>query len=527
VLALKRKVWERAVSPDLKFRKIFDSNTIGIVFGSTDGSLTEVNDYYLTLLGYSREEMEQGAFRGNKITPAEYRHLDRKALEEARLSGLSDPYEKPYIRKDGSMVWVLIRVATVDRGRDRDHMVAYVLDITAFKKAEEALRESEKKFRMLAEFIPQLVWSKKKDGEVDYFNERWAAYTGISQEDSMNRGWRAAIHPEDVEALDLAWEESERAGTSFMYDYRLKSADGEFRWFTSRSLPVRNENGEIVRWFGTCTDIHDEKMSLNSLKFAKEEAEAATRLKSSFLANMSHEIRTPLSAILGFTDLLRDTSLSPQDRDKFHEIVRRNGEQLLGLIDDILDLSRVESGQFKIENVPTSLEEMKSALHALLAVKAQVKDLELLIEIDPAVPNVIGTDPLRIKQILVNLLGNAIKFTDKGSVRLNVRMRPSGLICFLVSDTGMGISTQLWKNLFKPFSQCDPSITRKFGGTGLGLALSKQLAKSLGGDLILKSSVPGMGSVFELTIENRIQSIPVNLPEFGNSSKNFFSPDPS
>jgi PAS domain S-box-containing protein len=498
---------KKAMSQDLKFRKIFDSNTIGIVFGSTDGSLTEVNDYYLNLLGYSREEMEKGAFRGNKITPSEYRHLDRKALEEARLSGLSDPYEKPYIRKDGSRVWVLIRVATVDRGPDRDYMVAYVLDITAFKKAEDALRESEGKFRMLAEFIPQLVWSKKKDGEVDYFNERWAAYTGISQQDSMNRGWRAAIHPEDAQALDAAWDESEKAGASFMHDYRLRGADGEYRWFTSRSLPVRNENGEIVRWFGTCTDIHDEKLSLNSLRFAKEEAEAATRLKSSFLANMSHEIRTPLSAILGFTDLLRDTSLSPQDREKFHEIVRRNGEQLLGLIDDILDLSRVESGQFKIENVPTSVREMKSELQALMAEKAEMKGLELQIEIAPSVPDSIGTDPLRIKQIMVNLLGNAIKFTDRGHVRLDVRMLPSGLICFLVSDTGMGISTQLWKNLFKPFSQCDPSITRKFGGTGLGLALSKQLAKSLGGDLNLKSSVPGKGSIFELTIENRLEGL--------------------
>ncbi len=495
------------MSHELKFRKIFDSNTIGIVFGSTDGSLTEVNDYYLTLLGYSREEMEKGAFRGNKITPAEFRHLDRKALEQARVSGMSDPYEKPYIRKDGSMVWVLIRVATVDRGKDRDHMVAYVLDITAFKKAEEALRESEGKFRMLAEFIPQLVWSKHKDGQVDYFNKRWCAYTGLNQEQSLNAGWRQAIHPDDVVALDLAWEESEKTGISFCHDYRLKGADGAYRWFTSRSLPVRGESGEIVRWFGTCTDIHDEKLRIDALRFAKEEAEAATQLKSSFLANMSHEIRTPLSAILGFTDLLRDTSLSSQDREKFHEIVRRNGEQLLGLIDDILDLSRVESGQFEIETIAMSVSELTSELRSLLAVKAQMKELELQIEIDANVPSAIGTDPLRLKQILVNLLGNAIKFTDGGVVRLDIRQMPNASIGFLVSDTGIGISPQLSKNLFKPFSQCDASITRKFGGTGLGLALSKQLAKSLGGELSLKSSVPGKGSVFELTIEDRMEVV--------------------
>ncbi len=252
------------------------------------------------------------------------------------------------------------------------------------------------------------------------------------------------------------------------------------------------------------------------LEEARAEAEAASFTKSAFLANMSHEIRTPMTAILGFTDLLREESLRPDDQTNYLDTIRRNGNHLLSIINDILDLSKIESGKMTIERLDTSVYQIVSDVMSLMRVRAKGKGIKLEAEYAFPIPATVKTDAIRLRQVLVNLVGNAIKFTEEGGVRLVVRYRPEpAVISFEVVDTGIGLSQEQIDKLFKPFSQADDSMTRRFGGTGLGLTISKRFAELLGGDITIDSTF-GEGSTFLLTIDPGDMS---NVPVLTNMSE--------
>jgi CheY-like chemotaxis protein len=268
---------------------------------------------------------------------------------------------------------------------------------------------------------------------------------------------------------------------------------------------------------------------LEKYKRKSEDAEAANRAKSSFLANMSHEIRTPLNSIMGFGDLLLDPENSDEDRAEFVDAIQRNGKLLTQIIDDILDLSKVEAGKLLVESVRTSLPDVMTDVLRLMRQQASEKGIDLSVSIHSNVPRMLVTDPTRLKQILINVMGNAIKFTAQGRVELDVRTVTDGetgvpKLQFTIKDSGRGISPDQQSQLFQPFMQADASTTRKFGGTGLGLILSRRLATSLGGTLELKESSPGVGSTFVATvdasqtegsfhIETELLQIEVNAPD--------------
>ena len=247
-------------------------------------------------------------------------------------------------------------------------------------------------------------------------------------------------------------------------------------------------------------DITFEKNHQEQLEAALKEAESASSLKSTFLANMSHEIRTPLGAILGFADVLNDAGLTEEERSKYAQIIRRNGETLSHILNDILDLSKVESGHLNVERIGFSLRSLVNEVVSLLEVRAKEKELQLHVDIDPNLRDHITSDPLRLKQILMNLVGNAIKFTSQGSVTISVTSGADESIRFAIADTGVGIDKEKQSKLFQAFSQADSSITRLFGGTGLGLVLSQKLAELLGGGIELTRSELRVGSTFTLTI---------------------------
>ncbi len=235
------------------------------------------------------------------------------------------------------------------------------------------------------------------------------------------------------------------------------------------------------------------------LEEARSVADAASASKSAFLANMSHEIRTPMTAILGFTDLLADPEQSQADRDTYLETVRRQGEHLVSLINDILDLSKIEADKLKVEKIACAPGAILNDVAGLLAAKAAGKGITLDFRADGPLPQTVVTDPTRLRQILINLVGNAVKFTDRGSVQVRASMEPEGFLRIAVSDSGLGMTPEQLSRLFKPFSQADESTTRKFGGTGLGLTISRRLARLLGGDIIVEST-PGSGSTFTLRV---------------------------
>lgn len=309
------------------------------------------------------------------------------------------------------------------------------------------------------------------------------------------------IHEEDVKMVAEAREKAIRERTDMNVDFRYHWRDGTLHWVRFKGRAKYNAKGVAFSLNGTLVDVTAEKQYQVDLETALKVAESANSLKSSFLANMSHEIRTPLGAILGFTDLLLDPSLEHEERSRYLKVIQRNGDSLSRLINDILDLSKVESGHLDVEKIPVSVRSLVGEVISLLEVRAKEKDIYLVSEFLNTPPDLIVTDPTRVKQILVNLVGNALKFTDTGGVRLSIRSS-KGEVQFFVEDTGVGVDMTQKNKLFKPFSQADSSTTRVFGGTGLGLALSSKLADLLGGKIQLISSTVGKGSVFLFTMKN-------------------------
>ncbi|MCC2680414.1 MAG: hypothetical protein K0R29_2990, partial [Pseudobdellovibrio sp.] len=277
------------------------------------------------------------------------------------------------------------------------------------------------------------------------------------------------------------------------------------REFTNSDLEVAEEVGRRAGLAIDRSRLYErERSAREKAEAAKKISDEANMLKTTFLANMSHEMRTPLNALIGFNDLLRDLPNGSPEKEKYHSIVERNGELLLRLIDDILDLSKVESGNLNLERIAISLPDLIAEVSASLDMQARDKKIELSVKSDSSLPETVVTDPTRLRQILNNVIGNAIKFTEQGSATVHVSKTQSKKLRFVIEDTGVGIAEEAQPKLFRAFNQADPSTTRKYGGTGLGLALSKKLANSLGGDLWLHSSVPGKGSTFIFEIEGSV-----------------------
>ncbi len=368
-------------------------------------------------------------------------------------------------------------------------------DITELKITEQALADSERQFRMMANSIPQLAWMANKDGWVFWLNEKWYDYTGTTLPEMEGWGWQKVLDPADGERMTASWKKALESGEPWEDTFPIRSKSGESRWFLSRALPIRNDHGEITFWFGTNTDIHEKQRNERELVESKDIAEKANKAKTQFLANMSHEIRTPIGAIMGFTQLLKNAPSSEVDRETFMDIIERNSQTLLRLIDDILDLSKVESGKFTLDKSEFSLSDLLKDVSSILSLKAAEKGIAFSLEIDGLIPEKICTDQLRLRQILINVIGNAVKFTSSGKVTVHVSCTES-LFEASVEDTGPGIPLKNQRFLFHAFSQADPSMTRKFGGTGLGLALSKRLSQALGGDVYLLRSKVNKGSTF-------------------------------
>ncbi|WP_291515680.1 PAS domain-containing protein [Bdellovibrio sp. ArHS] len=316
-------------------------------------------------------------------------------------------------------------------------------------------------------------------------------------------------------------------GTEFLAKIR-RGLNGplEDRYFDFTYFQIKDAQGRPYGVYDHAIDVTERVMARRELEAAKEEAIRANDLKSAFLANMSHEIRTPLGAIMGFADLLRDPDLSFEDRVSYLEVLQRNGQQLTVIINDILDLSKVEAGQMALEFLPLKPENVVKDVLSLLRVNAAEKGLQLGFELDPSTPVEIHSDPTRVHQILLNLVSNSIKFTPSGSVVIRtfgIKRQDRNVAAFEIIDTGIGIQPEQQERIFEVFVQADSSVTRKFGGTGLGLSLSRRLARVLGGDVVVKESHIGKGSTFLVTIEDqpeKLKSLVPIVPAAANATRN-------
>ena len=500
----------------VEFERVINSTAEGIWSIDLEGNITYVNDAGMRLFGYTSREQMIGK---NSHQLVHHSHQDGSPyprsecpIYKAFLVGTSCHLEDEVLwRADGSSFVADYRSNPIfDNGK----IVGTVTTFVEKSARQKIISDNyETYLETVFDTLPLFAGSLNIDGVLNLANTLAVGVTPSTKEEIVGRyfwecpWWRSL--PEVVTKLKTAIENC-RLGIPERFDsLYIAHIDGsnQSRWMDLSLTPVKKENGEVLSITATGFDITDRVHLQENLKVAKIDAELASELKSAFLANMSHEIRTPLGAMLGFADLLRDPNVTPGERANYVNILTRNGAQLSVLIDDILDLSKVESGALNLEYINAHHANIGSDVVSLLNVKAKDKDLALEYTANDNTPQVITSDPTRIRQILLNLVGNAIKFTQFGSVKIHTygcytdKGRPS--LCFEVSDTGIGMNEEQRKRLFQSFTQADETTTRRFGGTGLGLALSRRLARALGGDITVVRSQLNVGTTFLVKIPDQ------------------------
>ncbi|HEX5229654.1 MAG TPA: PAS domain S-box protein [Bryobacteraceae bacterium] len=611
------------------FREIFAHAPFGMCVGSFDGRFLQVNEQLCQMLGYSEDELLGRTVR-------DISHPDDVEASFARLRQLrSDPSkpleaEKRYIHRAGHVVWGRIKLAPVqDSSGKPEYMVVHVEDISERKRTEEALKESEERFRNIADSSPSMLWVADAKGSVEFMSRKLLEFGGTTLEQSNGAQWVRFLHPDDAVSYVEAFRAAVRDRAVFRTETRVRRYDGEWRWLGSyatprfspsgeflghvglssditerlkseqalraseekfrqlaenvrdvfwmvppaademlyispayeqvwertceslyvnpmswaqathpddavkvhemflrqiqgeavesiyrivtpsggekwirdRAFPIRDQDGQLVRIAGIAEEITENKRHEAELIQAREGAEAANRAKSRFLANMSHEIRTPMNGVIGMLQLLLTTELSAEQQH-YVSVAQSSGRALLTLIDDILDLSKIEAGKIVLENLNFTLRDTVAEVDHLFRAQAQVKGLQFTSRIAADLPAQLSGDANRLRQVLLNLTYNAIKFTDQGAVTLDASLdRLEGgkaAVRFTIADTGIGIRPEEAARLFSPFTQADASTTRKYGGSGLGLAICKQLVEMMGGTIGVQSEV-GRGSRFWFT----------------------------
>jgi PAS domain S-box-containing protein len=472
------------------FRGLASSSPIGIYIVQ-DGKFRYVNFRFEEISGYSEEEL-----LGTDSLSYVYSE-DRDAVRANAVHTLKGnfhrefhPYEYRIICKSGEPRWIMETVAPI-RYKGRRATLGNFMDITERKQAEQL-------YQTLAASSPVGIYIAQ-DNKYVFTNHTLQKTLGYTEEELLGRDPLNNIHPEDRGMVRKSAIEMLKGKSFHPYESRFITKSGEIGWSLGRSASITYQ-GRLAN-LGVSLNITERKEMENALQKAKEAAEVATQAKSEFLAHMSHEIRTPMNAIVGLTHLALKTNLLPKQRDYLNKI-QSSANSLMSIINDILDLSKIEAGKLKIEATNFQLDHMLNNVANMFSSKVQEKGLSIYFWTAPNVPLALVGDPLRLGQVLVNLVGNAVKFTETGEIAVSTGVAARGTehvtLRFSVHDTGIGMTEEQQAKLFQPFTQADGSMTRRYGGTGLGLTISRQLVEHMGGDIRVKST-PGVGSTFTFT----------------------------
>ncbi|CAG0949693.1 two-component system, sensor histidine kinase and response regulator [Burkholderiales bacterium] len=527
---LRRQAEEVLLKAGALQRAIFNSANFSSIATDAKGVIQIFNVGAERMLGYTAAEVM------NKITPADISDSQEVIARAKALSaelatpitpgfealvfkasrGIEDIYELTYIRKDGSRFPAVVSVTAL---RDaQDAIIGYLLigtDNTARKlveaeqrKLDQRLRDQQFYTRSLIESNIDALMTTDPAGIITDVNKQMEALTGCTRDELIGAPFKSYFtDPERAEA-GIKLVLSEKKVTD--YELTARARDGKQTVVSYNATTFYDRDRTLQGVFAAARDVTERKRVEAELQQAKAMAETASQAKSDFLASMSHEIRTPMNAIIGIADLLAKTPLS-EEQDRYVQIFRRAGDNLLNLINDILDLSKVEASQLELERTGFSLSDLLEKVREMVAVRAQEQGLALICEIAPDVPLERVGDPTRLRQVLLNLLGNAIKFTESGEVALRVapdeESSAPGALRFTISDTGIGIPGEKMGAVFERFTQADSSTTRRYGGSGLGLTISKRLVELMGGSIRVESSI-GKGSVFSFAVPLEIRTGP-------------------
>lgn len=473
----------------------FEAFPAAVIVTDTGGIVRSVNAALTALTGYAAAQAIGQPVDQFLFAKAERSFYD--VLQEVIRSRRVWRGEWACRRSNGEIFTAEPAVAPV-AGSNGEVAGAVVMLEEIAARPERAAARAQRDFDLFFNLIPDVACIVSYDGYFKKINPAWETTLGYSREEVMGTPMLHFIHPDDLAATqsEIARQGHDYRTKHFVNRYRCK--DGSYRIFDWRTTFTRDD---LTR-FGIAKDITDQRRWEESLQHAKEAAEQANRSKSEFLANMSHEIRTPMNGIIGFTELALGTALGDEQRG-YLEDVKHSAASLLRILNDILDFSKIEAGKLEFESIEFDLRQTIGETLKLLSVRAAEKNLALDCKMEPAVPARVIGDPVRLQQIVMNLTGNAIKFTERGGVTVLVKcLSDTGgqtELEFSVQDTGIGIPLEKQQHVFHAFSQADSSLTRKFGGTGLGLTISSQLVERMGGRIWLESK-EGVGSTFHFTV---------------------------
>ncbi|WP_413290472.1 MHYT domain-containing protein [Bdellovibrio sp. HCB337] len=518
-----QQVDEKLGESEEKFRRLVEAvKDYAIIMLDTDGAITTWNSGAKRITGYTDSEIIGKQISAFYIQRDIDNQTAMRELVAAREIGHFEG-EGQRVRKDGSTYWASVVVTPLYNSAGTLTGFSKVIrDITRVKEAEARMKRlnveleervrartkdieaREKQLRSVADAVPVLIAQFNREEQVLFANDAFCDWFHQSHDSVLGKSF-AELLGEDRYHANKPYVQRVLSGETISYERDSRSGSRVANMGITLVPEFDAQHGTIMGFIVVASNITKYKEIQTELSRAKEAAEVANATKSAFLANMSHEIRTPLGAVLGFSELLLDGQMTASERVNSIEIIKRNGRLLSNIINDILDLSKVEAGRLDFEKSEVAFTDIMKELNSILSLEAAEKGIELKVSSLGGLPSHIKTDALRLRQILFNIVGNAIKFTNRGSVHVKVTLildaKGATKLAFIITDTGEGIKPEQIDRLFKPFAQADASTTRKFGGTGLGLVLSKKLAMALGGDVVLTDSAPGKGSTFTVTID--------------------------
>lgn len=502
-LAHRRRVEEALMQSEAFYQSLVETLPLALFRKDTDGRVDFANRLLCEALRRPQEDVlgkTDYDFFPEELAE-KYRADDRRVIETQTDFETIEEFQTPSGERRFTHV---MKTPSYNATGEITGILGVFSDVTDRMRIENALEQERYLLDNLMQGSPDNIYFKEADGRYLRINPAKAASSGLKNPaDAIGKSDADFFGPDHQRAAMADEQTVMQTGEPLIgKEERNVYPDGRVRWMSTTKMPLRDRQGNIVGTFGVSRDITALKLAQEALEAAAAAADAANRAKSDFLANMSHEIRTPLNAVLGMTELVLDTPLTPVQRD-YLKLVQESGESLLTVINDILDFSKIEAGKLGIEQTPFEIREFLGDTLKSMGLRAHRKGLELIAEISPSVPTMLVGDPHRLRQVLVNLVGNAIKFTEQGEILLHVAPEPDGdgnvILHFRVTDTGIGIPAEKFSSIFEAFEQADHSTTRKFGGTGLGLAISARLVALMGGRIWVESEI-GRGSTFHFTM---------------------------